>query len=470
MTLGLGLFMLPCVVADLAAGRGEWRIFFLLSITAITIGSVTALSSRHDKMPIRTHDAYLLTVLLWVFITIIASTPFSIGFGMSFTDAMFESMSGLTTTGATIMTNIESYPPSLHLWRAMLHWIGGIGIIVMAIAIMPSLRVGGMQLFHLESSDNSDKFLPSLGEIALQTTYVYIGLTVICAGLYHITGMTQFDAIVMAMSTVSTGGFAPSDASFAPYVEGHADLVAIFFMALCSLPFALLVMTIHGDWKAYKKDPQPLVWMCMALVASIVVAIFVGTHPSLEIGPEGAFRMVMFNIVSILSGTGFGTEDFNQWGAFPATVFILMMFLGGAAGSASCGLKTFRVHIAWKAMISYTKQMIRPNQVSHVLYAGKPVSETTLQSIMIFMFLFLATFAVHACGLALTGLDPLTAISAAAATICNVGPGLGEIVGPAGTYQPLPDAAKWMCTIAMLLGRLELIAVFVILSPSFWRN
>ncbi|ACT58049.1 TrkH family potassium uptake protein [Hirschia baltica] len=470
MTLGLGLFMLPCVVADLEADRDEWRIFFLLSIASITLGGVMALSARVEKVPIRTHDAFVLTVLLWVVLVFVASGPFFIGFGMSFTDAVFESMSGLTTTGATIMTGIENYPPSLHLWRSLLHWIGGIGIIVTAIAILPSLRLGGMQLFHLESSDTSEKFLPRIGEIALQTTYVYLGLTVICAGLYRLTGMSGFVSITMAMSTVSTGGFAVTDASFAPYVEGHADIVAMIFMSICSMPFALMVIALHGKWKLVIKDPQPLVWCCFAIAGSVIMAMYIAYHQEVEVGPEGTLRMVAFNVISILSGTGFGTEDFNTWGPFPATIFILMMFLGGTAGSASCGLKTFRVHIAFKAMISYTKQMIRPNQISPVRYAGKRVEETTLQSIMIFVFLFLASFAVLTCGLAMTGLDPLTAISAAAATICNVGPGLGEIVGPAGTFQPLPDAAKWMCITAMLLGRLELISIFVILSPSFWRN
>lgn len=470
MTLGLGLFMLPCVVADLAAERSEWRIFFLLSIASITLGGVMALSAQNDDMPIRTHDAFVLTVLLWVFLVFVASAPFFIGFEMSFTDAVFESMSGLTTTGATIMTGIENYPPSLHLWRALLQWIGGIGIIVTAIAILPSLRIGGMQLFHLESSDNSEKFLPRIGEIAMQTAYVYLGLTVICAGLYRMTGMSEFDSITMSMTTVATGGFAVSDGSFAPYVAGGADIVAMVFMCICSLPFGLMVLSIHGHWRAFLKDPQPWVWLSIAAASIGLLCLYVINQPDVEIGPEGPLRMVAFNVISILSGTGYGTVDFGLWGAFSSTFFILLMFLGGTAGSASCGIKTFRVHIAFKAMISYTKLMIRPSQIAPVRYAGKPVNQATLQSIMIFVFLFLASFAVLACGLALTGLDPVTAISAAAASICNVGPGLGEIVGPAGTFQSLPASAKWMCAAAMLLGRLELISVFVILSPAFWRN
>jgi len=441
MTLGLGLFMLPCVVADVSAGQEDWRIFFLLSIASMTVGGVMALSAKHEDMSIRTHDAFVLTVVMWVFLVLVAAMPFYIGFEFTFTDAVFESMSGLTTTGATIMTGIEEYPHSLILWRALLQWIGGIGIIVTAIAILPSLQIGGMQLFHLESSDT-----------------------------YSLTGLNEFDAITMSMTTVATGGFAVSDGSFAPYVANGADIVCIFFMCLCSLPFAAMVLTLHGETKAFFRDPQVGVWLSMVVIATAIMTLYISNQPDIEIGEEGALRLAAFNVISILSGTGYGTADFALWGAFPGTIFILLMFLGGTAGSASCGLKTFRVHIAAKAIMAYTKNMIRPNQVSPVRYNKKRVKEETLQSIMIFMFLYLASFAVLACGLAFTGLEPVTAISAAAASISNVGPGLGEIVGPAGTFAPLTDPAKWMCMFAMLLGRLELISVFVILSPSFWRD
>jgi trk system potassium uptake protein TrkH len=368
------------------------------------------------------------------------------------------------------MTGIEDYPRGLILWRALLQWIGGIGIIVTAIAILPTLQIGGMQLFHLESSDTSDKFLPRIGEIATQTALVYLGLTIICGALYMNTGMSDFDAITMSMTTVATGGFAVSDASFAPYVAGGADIVCIFFMCFCSLPFAVMVLTLHGDFKAFIRDPQIRVWLGLALAATIIMTLYIANQTDLEVGDEGALRVAAFNVVSILSGTGYGTADFAAWGAFPGTLFVLLMFLGGTAGSASCGLKTFRVHIAAKDIMAYTKNMIRPNQVSPVRYNGKRVKDETLQSIMVFMFLYLASFGILACGLSLTGLDPVTAISAAAASISNVGPGLGEIVGPAGTFEPLSDIAKWMCMFAMLLGRLELISVFVILSPAFWRD
>ena len=428
-----------------------------------------AVGAKPDKEGVRTHEAFLLTVVSWIAIVVVAAMPFKIGFGFSFTDALFESMSGLTTTGATIMTDIESYPPSLILWRALMQWIGGVGIIVTAIAILPSMKVGGMQLFHLESSDNQDKMLPHIGEIAMRTALVYLGMTFLCAGLYRLTGMNEFEAVTMSMTTIATGGFAGSDASFAPFVASGADLVAIVFMCLGSMPFAVFILMLNGDFKAFIRDPQPLVWLSFAFVISASMTWYILTRDQIDIGPEGPIRLATFNVVSVLSGTGYGTADFSVWGPFASSLFIIAMFLGGCAGSASCGLKTFRVHVAFLSLFSYAKTMIRPNQVAPVRYAGRPVKPETMQSIMVFMFLYFAVYAVLCSVLALTGLDPTTAIAAAAATLNNVGPGLGN-VGPADNFAHLSLIGKWACTLAMLLGRLELIAVFVILTPRFWQN
>ncbi len=446
-----------------------WKVFLLLSIFFMTVGGALSVGSRLDDDGVRTQEAFLLTVISWLVIVFIGAAPFFLGFGFNFTDSVFESMSGLTTTGATIMEGIETFPPSLILWRAIIQWIGGVGIIVTAIAILPSLKVGGMQLFHMESSDNQDKMLPHIGEIAMKTALVYLGLTFLCASLYRVTSMNEFESITMAMTTIATGGFADTDASFNPYVEGGADIVAIIFMSLGSMPFGLMVLAIHGDWKSFMRDPQPIVWIGFAVILTGAMTLYVITRDHIDIGPEGPVRMAMFNVVSVLSGTGYGTEDFSLWGPFASSLFVVAMFFGGCAGSASCGLKTFRVHIAFLSIFAYAKTMIRPHQISPVRYAGRPVRPETMQSIMLFMFLYLVTFAVQCSILALTGLEPTTAISAAAATLNNVGPGLGE-VGPAGNFAHLTIVGKWTCTIAMLLGRLELIAVFVILTPSFWRN
>ena len=397
--------------------------------------------------------------------------PFQFGFGMSFTDSMFESMSGLTTTGSTVITGLQDLPESLIMWRALLQGIGGIGIIVTAIAVLPSLKVGGMDLFHMESSDRSEKFMPRISDVALQITLVYLTLIILCAGLYRVTGMNEFEAITMAMTTLSTGGFARTDASFAPYVAGGADMVAMVFMICGSLPFSLFAMTMHGDWKAFLRDPQPTVFLALLGGACLLMTLYVMSRgDAVAVGPEGALRMASFNVISVMSGTGYGTTDFGLWGPFASTLFIILMVLGGTAGSASCGLKTFRVHIAVKACLAHVKRMVRPNRVAPIMYARRPVKPEVLQSVMVYVFLHLVTFAVGTCLLALTGLDAEQAVSGAATTLGCVGPGLGETIGPAGSFQPLPDVTKWIFISLMLLGRLELIAVFVVLSPAFWRR
>lgn len=468
MTLGLGGSMLACAFADIVSDEPTWRVFLSVAILSIATGGAMAVATREKGMSIGRREAFLLTAVSWIVLVFVAATPFMVGFGMSFTDAMFESMSGLTTTGATVISGLDDLPKSIILWRALLQWYGGIGIIVTAIAVLPSLRVGGMQLFHMESSDQSDKFLPSTGQIALQSAVIYAGLTAVCAGFYRVFGMNDFQAMTLAMTTLATGGFAHTDASFHDFVPGGADIVAIVFMCIGSLPLILYVRLLHGDWRAWRKDPQPWVWLSIAAIASVIMGFYIQSQGVMS-DNAGHFRMAAFNVVSVLSGTGYGTEDFAKWGSFASALFVILMFLGGTAGSASCGLKTFRVHVAVKTMLSYARLMVRPHQVSPVRYAGEVVSEDTLQSIMLFMFLYFAAFAVIASGIALTDVDTETALSAAAATLNNVGPGLGD-VGPATTFDSLDDAAKWLCFIAMLLGRLELIAIFVIFAPTFWRS
>ncbi|MEM8921286.1 MAG: TrkH family potassium uptake protein, partial [Pseudomonadota bacterium] len=362
-------------------------------------------------------------------------------------------------------------PRGVLLWRAILQWIGGIGIIVTAIAILPMLKVGGMQLFQMESSDASGKFLPRVSEIASQTGLVYVGLTALCAALYRVAGMGDFDALAHAFTTVSAGGFSTTDESFGAFVSGGADMVAIVFMMLAGLPFGLMVLALRGNLTAFLRDPQPRVFFFIAISAATLMTLYISRAAPELIGPEGPIRAATFNVVSILTGTGYGTTNFGAWGPFASALFLVLMFLGGCAGSAACGMKTFRIHITFLALQAYARGMARPNRVAPVRYAGRIVRRETMQSIMLFMFLYLASFAVLASALAMMrDIDAVTAISAAAASISNVGPGLGEMVGPTGTYQDFPVLAKWLCAFAMLLGRLELIAAFVILSPRFWRG
>ncbi len=470
MTALVGVAMIPSALVDIADGRDAWGVFAISAFGTIFIGVCLALLVGQDDGKTGPREAFFLTVLIWVMLPAVAAIPFVFA-GQTLTDSMFESVSGLTTTGATILTGLDAMPRGLLLWRAILQWIGGIGIIVTAIAILPSLRVGGMQLFQIESSDVSGKFLPRVTEIAAQTGIVYLVLSVACAVLYSVNGMNTFDSVTHAMTTMSAGGYSTHDASLGYYGNGVTS-VAILFMILAGLPFASFVMLARGNPRPLFKSSQPRVYLALMTAAIILLLIHntYGNGAAVFEDSGDALRTTAFSVISVMTGTGYATGNYAAWGPGATSIFLVLMFLGGCAGSAACGLKIFRLEIAGRAIIAHARRMTSPNRLVPVRYNGKSVDEHTIQSVLVFVFLYLATFVLTAALLGLTGLDPVTAISGAATSVSNVGPGLGSVIGPAGTFQSLPDTAKWICAGAMLLGRLEFVAVFVVLTPRFWRG
>lgn len=468
----LGAAMIPSGLLDLAEGSGEWPIFLVSSAISILIGAGLAVLSGGAPSSTGTREAFLLTVITWVVLAVIATIPF-MSYGMGFTDALFESVSGLTTTGATVMTGLDTTSPGILLWRAILQWIGGIGIIVTAIVILPMLKVGGMQLFSIESSDVSGKFLPRISEIAAQTSIVYILVSAACAISYAACGMTTFDAITHAMTTMSAGGFSTHDASFGYFADTPAAYPAMFFMAVAGLPFSLVtLLVLHWRWKPMVLDPQPRLYFGLLLFFSLVIVIWHETvvDPPIFDHIFHGFKEAAFNIISVMTGTGYASAPYDTWGEPVVVIFLVATFMGGCAGSAACGIKMFRLEISFKAVFAYASQIVRPHRVVRVRYAGRPVPSETLQSVMVFVFLYMSTFIVAAILISMTGEDLLTSISASATTVSNVGPGLGPVVGPSSTFQSLSDFAKWVCTAAMLLGRLEFVAVFTLLTARFWRG
>lgn len=468
----LGLAMIPCALVDLATGQENWAVFAVWAFACMAVGGVLAVSAGQTRPRTGPREAFLLTVAVWVILSLAGALPF-VSLGHSFSDALFEAVSGLTTTGATVFSGLDTMPPGILLWRAILQWIGGIGIIVMAIAILPFLQVGGMELFSLESSDQTGKFMPRVAEIATQMGLVYIVLTALCAVLYAMSGLSAFDAITHAMTTMSAGGLSTHDASFATFSDTPAPLVAIVFMTLASLPFSLLALALlQGRPMPLLTDPQPRLFIGLVMAGWAFVAIVRLTSLAPGEG-EGAGREILhagFNLVSVLSGTGYATTGYDSW-ALPAVfVFFMFTFFGGCAGSAAGGLKMFRLEIAIRAVLGYAARMVQPNRVVPVRYAGHTVSDKALQSALVFTFLYFATFSVSALLINLSGQDFITSISASIASVANVGLGLGPVVGPEGNYARFSDPAKWVCTAAMLLGRLEFISVFVVLSPRFWSR
>lgn len=475
MVAVLGLLMFIPMGVDMAFKGRSWRAFAVSGVLTSLFGASLSLANYMSKPKLRARGAFLLTVASWVSLSAFSSLPFIMEpVSLSVTDALFEATSGISTTGATILTGLDDMPEGVLLWRAMLQWIGGIGIIVTAMAVLPMLKVGGMQLFRLESSDMGEKILPRATSIALAISLIYFSLTLACAVLYMAVGMSGFDAVAHAMTTLATGGYSTSDASMGGFMDEGADLVGMVFMIAGGIPFGAYLLMTRGDFKAPFKDPQVRAFISFILVLSVMIALalWVGT----EFGSAEdknfwhALRLSTFNTISVVTGTGYATADYNLWGPFAVAAFFCFMFIGGCAGSTACSVKIFRYQVAFEGLRAYLFKMPRNHAVSPMRYGGRPLSEAVVYSVLAYFFLFFLTFAVTAILLSIIGLDPLTAWSGAGSAVANVGPGLGEIIGPAGTYQSLPNSAKWVLMTAMIIGRLEIVTAFVVLSPGFWRT
>ena len=466
-TLGCAM-MLPAFY-DLAVDNSDWIVFAAASGLTLFVGIALAIANRGQTQNLNIRQAFLLTTIAWLALTTFSALPFAWStLNASFTDAFFEAMSGITTTGATVFTGLDKAPPGILLWRSILQWLGGVGIIVMAIAVLPMLRIGGMQLFRMESSDNSEKILPRATQFAGSLSLLYLVLTVLCALGYHMAGMRLFDAVAHAMTTIATGGFSTRDASIGAYDSVAVESVSIFFMIVGSLPFVLYLQALQGRVQPLLRDSQ-VRWFFAVLIVFVLMAWGAQATGGHEVGML-EFRDAAFNTVSIMTGTGYATVDYGKWSLFSTTLFFCIMFVGGCAGSTSCGVKIFRFQVIYENIKQHVWAIVHPRGVFVARYNGRPLSENVSSSVMSFVFLFLLCFAAISGLLALYGLDTVTAFSASASALANVGPGLGDIVGPAGTYKDLPDGVKWILSFAMLLGRLELFTVLVLVLPAFWRS
>ena len=468
MLTTLGLAMLVPVLLDLVVENPDWQVFLAAASVTLFVGTSLVLVSRGIDGRLRLHQAFLLTTLTWVVLPAFAALPFAFSeLDLSYTDAFFEAMSGLTTTGSTVITGLDLAPPGILIWRSLLQWMGGIGIIVTAVAILPMLRVGGMQLFRMESSDRSEKVLPRAAQISAVISVIYLGLTVICAAAYWGAGMSGFDAAAHAMTTIATGGFSTSDASVGHFRSASIDYIATLFMIIGSLPFLLYFQALRGQPLLLWRDSQ-VRWF--AGILAVAIAALAGWQIlGNDVGVADAVRYTSFNVVSILTGTRYATTDYMQWGPFAITAFFFIMFIGGCAGSTSCGIKIFRFQVLYAAASTQMGRLLQPHGVFVAQFNRRPIPESVMDSVMSFFFLFALVFGVLAVLLTMLGLDTMTAISAAASALANVGPGLGEIIGPAGHYAPLSDPAKWLLSAAMLLGRLELFTVLVLFTRAFWE-
>ena len=444
--------------------------FVSSSFVTIFIGILFILANLEKEFKLNLRQTFLFSTLAWSMVAIFGSLPFLLSpKEFTFSEAFFESMSGITTTGATVITNLDNSPKSILLWRAIMQWLGGIGIVVMAITILPLLKVGGMQLFKMEGPDSTEKILPKTNEVAAIIISTYIVLTLFCGFFYWIFGMSIFDSVSHAMTTIATGGFSTHNDSIGFFQSSNIEVTASIFIILGSIPFISYLKFVQGNKKIFFQDVQ-IKGLIYILLISIIIMFFYLLFINYESNILDKIRISSFNVISILSGTGYVTDDFGLWGNFSLIFFLFLMFIGGCAGSTACGIKIFRLQMLFIFLINQIKKLIYPNSIIITKYNNQKISDNFINSVIIFIFSFLFIFFILAMLLSISGLDFLTSISGAASAISNVGPGLGEMIGPDGNYKAIPDLSKWILSIGMLLGRLELFAVLVLFFPSFWRN
>ncbi len=465
----VGFLLFIPMITEIIYQTESWQSYAVPILIYLIVGGSLVITNRNVELKISIKEAFIITVLSWILLGVLCAVPFIYTqTNLSVIDAFFESISGITTTGATVLNNLDELPKGILLWRALLQWLGGIGIVVIALVILPFLRIGGMQLFHLEGDDPYDKFLPKISSVVTKIVIVYSALTGILFILYYLNEMSLFDAIAHSLTTISTGGFSTHNNSFAYFQNNIILIIAIVFMIFGSLPFLLLAQTKFYNILSITKDHQIRLFLIILILAIILIYYFANSY--VEGNALDRLITISFNTVSIISGTGYVNSDFEQWGNYASVLFLILMFIGGCAGSTTGGLKIFRFQILFKYIYLHLKRMLQPHVVLTAQFNGKKVPESTYESVMTFFFIYIITFSASALLLSFSGLDFLTCISAAASSISNVGPGLGEIIGPEGNYNSLNDYSKFIIAITMFLGRLEMLTIFVLLLPSFWKN
>ena len=444
--------------------------FISSSFVTIFIGILFVLANLEKEFKLNLRQTFLFSTLAWLMVAIFGSLPFLLSANeFTVSEAFFESMSGITTTGATIISDLDNSPKSILLWRAIMQWLGGIGIVVMAITILPLLKVGGMQLFKMEGPDTTEKILPRTIEVAAIIISTYVALTFFCGSFYWLFGMTIFDSVCHAMTTIATGGFSTHNDSIGFFKNSNIEIIASLFIILGSIPFISYLKFSQGNRKIFFNDVQIKGLIYLLIISTTIMFLYL-LFINFESSLIDKIRISSFNVISILSGTGYVTDDFGLWGKFSLVFFLFLMFIGGCAGSTACGIKIFRLQMLLIFLKDQIKKLIYPNSVIITKYNNQKISDDFIKSVIIFIFTFLFIFLIIAMLLSISGLDFITSISGAASSISNVGPGLGEMIGPNGNYKALPDLSKWILAAGMLLGRLELFAVLVLFFPSFWRN
>lgn len=469
MVMALGLAMILPLLVDIAEGRGHWQVFAECAILTVLVGGLVALACRNGVGEgLSIQQSFLLTTSVWTVLPLFGGLPFMLGTpDASFTDAMFEAMSGLTTTGATVFAGLDDMPKGILLWRSILQWLGGLGIVIVALVFLPVMRVGGMQFFISEGFDTLGKVLPRAMDISKGVLNVYLTLTLACIFSYIALGLNAFDATAHALTTVSTGGFSTTDMSFAAF-PGAPQYACVVFMILASMPFVRMMQGLKGDLKPFFRDSQARAyfrWILYAVLAVVAYEFWVsGTLNEEEV------RLRLFNVVSLFSGTGYGDGDVTAWGGAPFAILIIVGAIGGCTSSTGCSIKVFRYQILLAAIREQSRLIFSPHRISVLRYSGRRVEVDVVRSVMVLFTAFILFFGLFSVALELTGLTLTESVTGAWTALFNIGPAFGPSVGPTGALTEFPWAAKWLMIVAMLLGRLEILTVIILLAPALWRD
>ena len=463
--------MLPPIAVSLVYGDNTHGVFLFSMVIMLATGLGLWWPARKYQGELRLRDGFLVVVLIWVVLSLMAAIPFLLADNpsMRVIDALFESTSGLTTTGATILSGIDDLPRSILFYRQQLQWLGGMGIIVLAVAVMPALGVGGMQLYRAETPGpmKDNKLTPRITETAKAIWYLYLGLTILCGVSYYLAGMNAFDAICHAFSTVAIGGFSTHDASLGYFNDNRIYLLACVFMILAGLNFALHFSAVRfRRVSIYLLDPEARVYFSLLAGAVVITIAMLLTHDVFE-GPVDSIIQGLVQAVSIVTTTGFATTDFTAWPTFVPIFLILLSTAGGCAGSTAGGMKIIRMMLLFKQGVREISRLVHPSALIPIKLGGKPVSDNVINAVWGFLSLYLFSFTVLLVLMLATGVDLVTAFSAVTASLNNLGPGLGDV---AKNYATITDAGKVILTFAMLLGRLELFTLLVLFTPVFWKG
>jgi len=467
--LYLATAMLVPAFTDLYFRHADWKVFALSAAIVGGFSLISAAATRSGPPPFNRKMGFLLVNVLWLVFSLVGAVPFMLSsLKLGFAKALFESISAITTTGSTVIVGLDNVPPGILIWRSLLHWLGGIGIVALGLFVMPYLRVGGISFFKMESSDTNDKPFARIASFTRAFVLVYVLITITCMLLYTVLGMSRFDAINHAMATVATGGFSTHDASFGYFNSEPLLWTSTFFMTVCSLPFSGLIVFMVRRRLDALRDPQIGVFLAYLTAFSMTIAVYHRLQNGVPF--HTALAHSFFAVASILSTTGFASDDYTLWGPFVVTMAFFMTFIGGCSGSTAGGIKAYRFIILFNTIRTGLYKLIYPDGIHAMRYGKMTVNADLQRSVMLFFTTYLALWTIGSLAMTAMGYDVLTSISAVITTLSNVGPGIGPVVGPAGNFSTISNPALCLLSLMMLLGRLEVLTMLVVLTPRFWRS